>query len=144
MPVNPAADYRIKIAVGFLAEARQNFAFEQWRACVEHSQLAVENAAKMALALLGPVPRTHDPAVTLGRALQQNRFRETARSLVEQLTTCAEQLGTDIHIESSYGDENAFRTPWDLFDKTDAQRALDTAIEAVRLAEELIRQEHGR
>jgi hypothetical protein len=44
--VGPAARYRLKVAAGFLSEARQNFASEQWRACVEHSQLAVENATK--------------------------------------------------------------------------------------------------
>lgn len=57
----PSAHYRLKVAQGFLAEARQNLAAGQWRACVEHCQLAAENAAKTALALLGPVPRTRDP-----------------------------------------------------------------------------------
>lgn len=46
-----------------------------------------------------------------------------------------------MHIESSYGDENEFRTPWDLFDKSDAERALAIASDAVRLATKLIDEE---
>jgi len=33
---NPPAQYRLNVAQGFLAEARQNLAARQWRACVEH------------------------------------------------------------------------------------------------------------
>jgi len=107
---NPSAQYRLKVAQGFLAEATQNLAAGQWRACVEHCQLAVENAAKTALALLGPVPRTHDPGATLHCALEQGRFPTAVRQEVERLIVLAGQLGADIHIAISYGDEDALRT----------------------------------
>jgi HEPN domain-containing protein len=135
---NPSARYRQKVAAGFLAEARQNLAAGQWRACVEHCQLAVENAAKTALALLGPVPRTHDPGTTLHRALEQERFPASARREVERLIALAGQLGADIHVAISYGDEEALQTPWDLFDESDARRAIEFAAEACQLAERLM------
>lgn len=101
--------------------------------------MSVENAAKTALALLGPVPRTHDPGTTLHRALEQGRFPEVARLLVERLIGLAGQLGADVHIAISYGDEDALQTPWDLFDESDARRATEFATEACRLAEQLMR-----
>ncbi len=127
------------MAQGFLAEANQNLAAGQWRACVEHSQLSVENAAKTALALLGPVPRTHDPGTTLHRALGQRRFPDAVRPHVQRLATLAGQLGADVHMAISYGDEDALQTPWELFDESDARRAIEFATEACQLAEQLMR-----
>jgi len=135
---NPTAQYRFRVAQGFLAEANQNLAAGQWRACVEHSQLPVENAAKTALALLGPVPHTHDPGSTLHRALEQDRFPEVLRPQVERLIAVAGQLGADVHMAISCGDEDELKTPWDLFDEPDARRTLEFATEACRLAEQLM------
>lgn len=59
------AHYRLKVAQGFLDEARQDVSLARWRAAMDNAQLAVENAAKAVLALLGPVGRTHNPAVPL-------------------------------------------------------------------------------
>ena len=136
---NPSAQYRLKVARGFLTEAIENLAAGQWRACVEHSQLSVENAAKTALALLGPVPRTHDPGATLHRALELGRFPESIRPEVETLLALAGQLGADIHIAISYGEEETLRTPWELFDEADATKAVEFATEACRMAEQLMR-----
>lgn len=47
--------YRLRLAEGFLEEARQDISSQRWRSCVDNSQLAVENAAKALLAMLGPV-----------------------------------------------------------------------------------------
>jgi len=76
---NPPARYRLNVAQGFLAEARQNLAARQWRACVG-------------------------------------------------------ELGADIHIAISYGDEDALLTPWDRFDESDASRAVEFANEACQIA----------
>lgn len=69
MQVTDEARYRLRLAEGFLQEARQDIALQRWRSCVDNSQLAVENAAKAALAFLGPVGRTHNPATLLRQAL---------------------------------------------------------------------------
>jgi len=55
--------YRLNLAEGFLFEAREDINLNRWRSCVDNSPLAVENAAKVALALLGPVGRTHARAI---------------------------------------------------------------------------------
>ena len=65
------AKYRLRVAKGFLAEARQDFELGRWRSCVDGAQLACENALKAVIALWSPVPRTHDPA----RVWAQQAFR---------------------------------------------------------------------
>jgi len=50
----------------------------------------------------------------------------------------AGQLGADIHVAISYGDEDAMRTPWDLFDESDARKAIEFATESCELAERLM------
>lgn len=133
------ARYRLRLAQGFLEEARQDVALGRWRATVDNSQLCVENAAKAVLALLGPVGRTHNPAAQLRQALQEGRFSLREAPLVEILAERAEMLGPDIHIQTDYGDEAGGYTPWELFREEDARQALQMAEEAFSLAERLVR-----
>jgi HEPN domain-containing protein len=128
------AAYRLKVAVGFLEEARQDVALQRWRAAVDNAQLAVENSAKSVLALLGPVGRTHNPAIQLRQALDRGVFATESAVPVRRLAELAELLGPDIHVQTDYGDETGGRTPWELFDASDASQAHAFAEEAVRLA----------
>lgn len=50
------AEYRLRLARGFLAEAEEDLRSSRWRSCVDNAQLAVENAAKSVIARFGPVP----------------------------------------------------------------------------------------
>ena len=126
--------YRHKLAAGFLEEARQDFTLKRWRSVMDGAQLAVENAAKAVLALIGPVGRTHFPAPLLRDLVKEGVFPESQRHSVLRLATLAEQLGMDIHIQTDYGDEVERLTPWELFDEGDAKQALMMAEEAVALA----------
>lgn len=132
--------YRLRLAQGFLEEARQDVALERWRSAVDSSQLAVEHAAKAALALLGPVGRTHNPAVHLRTALEEGRFPSRCAPLIRSLLEKAELLGPDVHIQTDYGDEAGGRTPWELFDESDARQALTFAEEAVALAQQIVQE----
>jgi len=138
MRVSEEARYRMRLAEGFLDEARQDVELKRWRSCIDNSQLATENAGKAALALLGPVGRTHNPAVLLRQALEDGRYPPEARSPIEQIAERAEMLGPDVHAESDYGDEASWQTPWELFDEADAREALRSAEEAVILLQQLI------
>lgn len=132
------ADYRLRVAQGFLSEARQDVALARWRSAMDNAQLAVENAAKALLAMLGPVGRTHSPAPLLRQALHDGTLAVPDPGKVQRLAELAELLGFDIHIQTDYGDEMAGRTPWELFDEADARQALLMAEEAVSLAQEII------
>jgi HEPN domain-containing protein len=126
--------YRLRLGEGFLKEARQDIQTQRWRSCVDNAQLAVENAAKAALAGLGPIGRTHNPGLLIRHALAAGRFSPEASVAAERLAECAELLGSDVHVQSDYGDEAGARTPWEIFDEDDARQALEVAEEAVRLA----------
>ncbi len=133
-----AAHYRFRIARGFLREALLDVDLHRWRSTVDNPQLAVENAAKSVLALVGPVGRTHNPAIQLRRLLGEEVFLPTWQDRVCQLAEYAEVLGADVHIQTDYGNESEGRTPWELFDEEDAQHALIIAQEAVTLSEGII------
>jgi len=117
------ADYRLRVAQGFLSEARQDMGLGRWRSVMDNAQLAVENAAKAVLALLGPVGRTHRPAPLLRQALHDGILVVPGPDRVERLAELAELLGFDVHVQTDYGDEMAGRTPWELFDEADARQA---------------------
>jgi HEPN domain-containing protein len=129
--------YRVNLAEGFLVEAREDNQLKRWRSCVDNSQLAVENAAKAVLALIGPVGQTHDPGKLLRKALAENLFRPPIRNQVSRLAEYAQTLGPDIHIQSDYGKQESGLTPWQIFGEEDAKKALALAEEAVRLAQEI-------
>ena len=134
------AAYRLKLAQGFLNEAHQDVGLGRWRSAMDSAQLAVENAAKAVLALLGPVGRTHNPAVQLRQALSDGLFAAPHNDQVQRLTGLAETLGPDVHIQTDYGDEVGGLPPWELFDEKDARQALAIAGEAVGLAEAVVGQ----
>lgn len=138
------AAYRIRLADGFLHEARQDLVLERWRSCVDNRQLATENAAKAVLALLGPLGRTHSPAPMPRAALDASAFEPFERADVASLTECAEMLGPDIHSRSDYGDEVGGLTPWELFQDDDAAEAMTWAERAVSLASALVARHAGR
>ena len=130
------AKYRFRVAQGFLEESRQDVSLTRWRSAVDSAQLATENAAKVVLALVGPVGRTHQPALLLRQALQI--FSPSYQQYVERLSEQAEMLGFDVHVQTDYGDEMEGVTPWELFNEDDARSALAIAEEAVRLAQLII------
>lgn len=132
--------YRQRVAQGFLNEARQDADLRRWRSAVDNAQLATENAAKAVLALLGPVGRTHHPAVPLRQAVTEGLFPVHSQDWVRRLIELAELMGPDIHKQTDYGDEVGGRTPWELFAETDARQALVAAEEAIGLVEVII---HG-
>jgi HEPN domain-containing protein len=103
------AEYRLRLARGFLGEAEEDH-LSRWRSCVDNSQLALENAAKAVIAL---------------------------RSTVERLRDLTQELGFEEHIRSDYGEEARGTTPWELFHEPDARRAIELARQALSLAEEI-------
>jgi len=97
------AQYRLKIAEGFLIEARQDVQLERWRSGVDNAQLTVENGVKAVLAILGPVGRTHNPATPLRTALDEGRFASEINQQASRLVELGEMLGPDIHMQTVRG-----------------------------------------
>ncbi len=138
MTGNKDAQYRLKVAQGFLNEASQDVGLGRWRSAVDNAQLAVENAAKSVLALVGPVGRSHNPAAQLRQATKDDVFVEPQGKQAQRLAELSEMMGADLHIQTDYGDEVGGRTPWELFDEADARRSLTMAEESISLAQAII------
>jgi len=133
------AEYRLKLAQGFLAEAEEDLRLSRWRSCVDNAQLAVENAAKAVIARFSPVPRSHDVSALLTEHIEQGRIPPEHRPQVERLRDLSQELGYEEHVRSDYGEEARGITPWELFQEPDATRAIEIARRAVGLAGELAR-----
>ena len=138
MTGNKDAQYRLKVSQGFLNEASQDVGLGRWRSAVDNAQLAVENAAKSVLALVGPVGRSHNPAEQLRQATKGGLFVEPQDKQTQRLAELSEVMGADLHIQTDYGDEVGGRTPWELFDEADARRSLAMAEESTNLAQAII------
>ena len=120
--------YRLRLAEGFLKEVEEDFGIERWRSCVDNAQLATENAGKSVLALFGVVPKTHDPAQQIARILRTRDLPWSLRSAMEKMLPELLALGSAEHFLTDYGDEVAYKSPWEIFDKS----AADVALEAAR------------
>lgn len=138
------ADYRLRIAMGFLQEAEENYQARHWRACVSHAQLAVEHALKAMIALFTLPPKTHNPAQILMTMIQQGQIPQQWVQEIENLAQLGQKLGPDIHIQTDYGDELHGLTPWELFDEEDAREALAVARAVVTHTKALIQTAGGK
>ena len=82
-------DFRLRLADGFLGEARDDVTRARWRSCVDNAQLAVENAVKAVIARFVPVPRTHDLVTPLEGLLASGRLTPGERDALVELRQCA-------------------------------------------------------
>ncbi len=128
------ANYRMKLAEGYLERAERFFAENAWLDCVRDAQAAVENAAKAIIALFAPVQRSHEHIRQLASLLENGVFPEHIRPLVEDNLAVFGAMGRKELIAATYGDEETFTPPWELFDREDAEKALKMARKAVKIA----------
>ena len=131
------AEYRKRLAGGFLNEARLNLGQQLWRSCVDNSQLSIENSGKMIIALFEPVEKSHNPSHQLKRLVEQKRLGDVLESQVEEIIPILEQFGIEEHFMTDYGDETTRTDPWTLFKEEDAREALEMAERGYLLAEEI-------
>ena len=132
------AKYRLKLARGFLAEAKQDLDLGRWRSAVDNAQLSVENSAKAVLALVGFTGKTHNVGDLLREALDREEFGEEIREKAELLAQHADELGFEVHVRTDYGDETEGRTPWELFDEEDAHEAVEIAEKSLQIARDIL------
>jgi len=90
MTGNADAQYRLKVAQGFLNEARQDVDLHRWRSTVDNAQLAIENAAKAVLSLAGPVGRSHNPATQVRQMLHDKLFAAPQDEQVQRIAELSE------------------------------------------------------
>jgi len=128
------AEYRKRLSEGFLHEARLNFGYRLWRSCVDNSQLSIENAGKMIIALFEPVEKSHNPSHQLKRLVEQKRLGNDIKPQLDQFLQILGRFGIEEHFMTEYGDEATRTDPWNLFGEEDAREALDMAEKCFRVA----------
>jgi len=107
------------------------------RGTVASSQLSTENAAKAVIAFFRIPSWSHDPAPELRELL--NEFLMHTRELVEELADIAESLAPE-HGRATYGEPLRGLTPWDIYNKEDAVRALNSARRATALSRRILKE----
>ena len=109
---------------------------ELWATVAREAQECVELFLKGALRLAAVEPaRTHDVAEMLLR--EAARFPPWFREGVERLATISTEMAGDRGI-AFYGDERQDLAPRDLFDRSDAERALTNLEYVAALCERLL------
>jgi len=131
------AEYRKRLAKGFLNEARLNFEFKLWRSCLDNSQLSIENSGKMIIALFEPIEKTHNPSRQLRRLIDQSRLGDVSILDIEELISIIDRFGIEEHFMTDYGDEITRTDPWSLFTEEDAREALELAEKCYGIAENI-------
>ena len=132
------AQHRLGIACRLLAEAEQDAQLGRWRSCAANSQHGVEQAAKAVLACYGPVPRTHDVHVNLGKLVRSGRPTAVDAERVERLAAIAKRHGREQHMRVTYGDEDGLVSPYELIDEAEAREGVADAAEACELARQVV------
>lgn len=131
------AEFRKRLAQGFLNEARLNFEYKLWRSCVDNSQLSIENSGKMIIALFEPIEKTHNPSGQLKRLINQNKFNFIPDVDLSEFISILDRFGIEEHFMTDYGDETTHTDPWSLFTEDDAKEALKLAEQCYSIAEHI-------
>ena len=129
--------YRVRLAEGYLREAEENFKREDFRATVAASQLAAENAAKAIIAIFRIPSWSHDPSHELREVVSQ--LPQSLRPLAEELAGIAQLLAPE-HGRVTYGEPVRGLTPWEIYGREDAEKALQLAKKAVELMRLILRE----
>jgi len=127
--------YRLKLAKGYLADAESDTKDKRWDKCLGNSQEAIENAGKSILTHFRPAPHTHDIVELLEKLLQNKNVPEEIKRKIRAGLDDFRDMGMDIHIRATYGDEEAQIPPWDLIAEAEGMGGLGKARRSVNLAQ---------
>jgi HEPN domain-containing protein len=131
------ARYRMTLAEGQLADAEKDYDDRRWHLCVANAQSAAENAGKAIIACFLPIEKTHDPVRQIEVMLEEGIIPDEVREVVIEVLPALRDLGRKLHIQATYGDEDSYTPPWDLFDVEKAEAALQAARQSVRAAQQV-------
>lgn len=137
--------YRVKLALGSLAEACHHFQEGKWVVCVSYAQLAAEDSAKAIIAIFR-IPRpVHDQSNELNEINEiianykdiLNRIWENSNSLLRKLSEIAHGLAPH-HARTTYGIPGEYITPPRMYNREIAEKLLRSSIEAVKIMVQFI------
>jgi HEPN domain-containing protein len=128
-------EYRAQLAREYLQDAEDRFHSNDFKGCVQYSQLASENAAKAVIAKRRTPSWGHDPSSELLEIAKELESEQDAN--VTRLAEISSQLAPE-HGRTTYGEPERFLTPRMLYDLQAADRAIGLAREAVAIMNHMI------
>jgi HEPN domain-containing protein len=84
----------------------------------------------------GPVPQTHDTAEML-QSLAETELPLEIVGQIEAIIPIARTYSRKKHTQATYGEEEAFLTPWAIFGEKEARQAVEDARRCLAVAEEV-------
>jgi HEPN domain-containing protein len=139
-PTNES-EYRRRLAEEYFQDAEARLQEGDFRGCVQFSQLAAENAAKVIVATKRSPSWAHDPSPELLAILSQ--FRAEYAEQITRLSEICATLAPE-HGRTTYGEPERFATPKSLYDSQSAERALNLATEACQIMKNILPEDEGK
>lgn len=146
LSLNPRKEafYRLELAKGYLERARTALALKDFASTIGEAQLSVENSAKAVISCFQIPSWYHDPSEELLEVTENNRTRivqllgEDFMKRLKDLAEKAHAIAPE-HGRSTYGDVERRIPPWQIYSGEDAQRGLNLAEDAYRIAEGFVK-----
>ena len=132
MRFNPRreVEYRAQLAHEYLEDAENGLRANDFKNCVQNSQLATENAARAVVATRRTPSWGHDPSPELLEVGKELDSKQEAKA--KRLAELSSQLAPE-HGRASYGEPERFVTPRMLYDLEAAEKAIAIAREAIAI-----------
>ena len=137
MRFNPRreVEYRAQLAHEYLEDAENGLRANDFKGCVQNSQLAAENAAKAVVATRRTPSWGHDPSPELLEVARELDSQQEAKA--KRLAELSSRLAPE-HGRATYGEPERFVTPRMLYDLKAAEKAIAVAREAISIMNEMI------
>jgi len=128
-------EYRAQLAREYLEDAENGFRANDFKGCVQNSQLATENAAKAVVATRRAPSWGHDPSPELLEVAKELDSEQEAKA--KRLAELSSRLAPE-HGRATYGEPERFVTPRMLYDLKAAEKAIAIAREAIAIMKKMI------
>jgi len=127
-------EYRAQLAHEYLEDAENSLRSNDFKGCVQNSQLAAENAAKAVVATRRTPAWGHDPSPELLEVARELGSQQEAKA--KRLAELSSQLAPE-HGRTTYGEPERFVTPRMLYDRRAAEKAIAVAREAIAIMDKM-------
>lgn len=136
MKFNPRreVEYRAQLAHEYLEDAEHSLRSNDFKGCVQNSQLATENAAKAVVATRRTPSWGDDPSPELLEVAKELDSQQEAKA--KRLAELSSQLAPE-HGRATYGEPERFATPRMLCDRRAAEKAVAVAREAIAIKDKM-------
>lgn len=129
--------FHISLAEGFLNEAEIANANGKYYAVVRSSCLAIWNIAKAMISIFSDLQKDYEIAIQLEMIKWSHNLRKEIEEKLNILSRLTKKYDSTKFNLSTFGNEEERKPPWQIYDKSQAEEALDDVYFAFKLTEEV-------